>query len=167
MPRTYDEPPETFIDAAEIAKGKWERKTPREIRRVDRRLRFSPVFALWFSLFAATVMTIAWSWGFRGKLLPPFPPMELGRTFRLFPFFFVLMFLGMYIMQTLRRIPKYPDRAAMICDQCHEVTDYTTDQHCPCGGRRELLAHWRWVRDDQRHLSQVDEPSNQAMERAQ
>ena len=75
------------------------------------------------------------------------------------------MFLGTYITETLRRIPKIPDRAAMICDQCHEVTDYTADPHCPRGGLRELLAHWRWVRDDQKHLTQVDQPSNRAMQR--
>jgi hypothetical protein len=147
VPRTSDNPSEVIAYSAEAEKGRWQRKTPREIRRVDRRLRFNPVFAVCFSLFAATVMTLAWSWGFRGNLLPPFPPMELSRAFRVFPLHFLFMFLGMYVLQLLRRIPKIPDRAAMICDQCHQVTDYTTDPHCPCGGRLELLAHWRWVRD--------------------
>jgi hypothetical protein len=48
----------------------WQGKSSEAIRRVDRRLRFSPVFALGFSVFAASVMTVAMSWGFRGYLLP-------------------------------------------------------------------------------------------------
>jgi len=126
----------------------WQRKTSDEIRRADRRLRFSPLHALGFALFAATVMTLAASQGFWGHLVQPTPTMPLGRAFRAFPFFFVFMFVTLYISQVVRRIPKIPDRAAMICGQCHEVTDYGTDPHCHCGGHRELLAHWRWISDD-------------------
>jgi hypothetical protein len=97
-------------------------------------------------------MTLGASQGFWGHLVPPRPTLPLGRALCIFPFFFVFMLVAMYFAQTLRRIPKYPDHAAMICDRCHEITDYTTDPHCPCGGRRELLAHWRWVRDDQKPI---------------
>lgn len=123
----------------------WQRKPNETIRRVDRRLRFSPVFALGFSIFAASVMTVAMSWGFRGYLLPPYPPVSLARAFRVFPFYFLFMFASLYLTQIFRRIPKIPDKAAMICDQCQRITDYTTDSRCPCGGHLELLAHWTWV----------------------
>ncbi len=123
----------------------WQRKSPEAIRRVDRRLRFAPTFAIGFSLFAATFMTVAASWGFWGYLVPPHPPLPLARAFRTFPFFFLFMFLGLYLTQVLRRIPKIPDKSAMICDECHEITDYTTDERCPCGGRLELLMHWTWL----------------------
>ena len=134
----------------------WQRKSTKEIRPVALRLRFSPLYALGFSLFAATVMTVAMSWGFRGHLLSPFPPVTLSRAFRALPFYFMFMFLGLYLTQILRRIPKIPDRAAMICDQCHEVTDYTTDPHCSCGEHLELLAHWRWVPGDEKRPSYVE-----------
>lgn len=123
----------------------WQRKSAEEIRRVDRRLRFMPTFAIGFGLFAATVMTVAASGGFWGYLVPPQPPFPLARAFRVFPFFFLFMFLGRYLTQIFRRIPKIPDKSAMICDRCHAITDYTTDQRCPCDGRFELLMHWTWV----------------------
>ena len=126
----------------------WRRKTSEEIRRVDRRLRFNPIFALWLSLFMATVMTLSRSVGFAGKLVPPIPPDPLAYAFRAFPFFFIFLFLALYVPQIVRKIPKLPDRAAMLCDRCQEVTDYSTDPHCHCGGHRELLAHWHWVPDD-------------------
>ena len=134
----------------------WQRKTPEEIRRVDRRLRFSPLFSLGFAVFAAAVMTIAASWGFWGYLVPPQPPQPLGRVLRVFPFFFAFMFLGLYIAQIVRRIPKIPDRSAMICGRCQQITDYTTDSQCPCGGHRELLAHWTWVADDDKQSARVN-----------
>jgi hypothetical protein len=123
----------------------WQRKSPEEIRKGDCRLRFVPTFALGFSLLAAVVMTVAASLGFWGYLLPPHPPIPLGRAVRALPFFFVFMFLGLYLTQISRRIPKIPDKSAMICDRCHEITDYTTEARCPCGGRRELLMHWTWI----------------------
>jgi hypothetical protein len=123
----------------------WQRKTAEAIRRVDRRLRFVPTFAIGFSLFAATFMTIAASWGFWGYLVPPHPPLPLARAFRVFPLFFLFMFLGLYLTHVFRRIPKIPDKSAMICDECHEITDYATDERCSCGGRLELLMHWTWV----------------------
>src|ERR1043165_519770 len=101
----------------------WQRKSPEEIRRIDRRLRFVPTFAIGFSLFAAIVMTVAASWGFWGYLLPPSPPIPLARALRALPFFFLFMFLSLYLTQIFRRIPKIPDKSAMICDQCHEITD--------------------------------------------
>ncbi len=134
----------------------WQRKTINEIRRVDRSLRFSPSYSLAFAVFAAAVMTIAASWGFWGYLVPPQPPLPLGRALRVFPFFFVFMFLGLYFTQIFRRIPKIPDKSAMICDQCRRVTDYTTDPHCPCGGHLELLTHWTWVPDDETKSARVD-----------
>src|ERR1044072_7199904 len=133
----------------------WQRKSPEEVRRVDRRLRFRPLYALGFSLFAATVMTLAASQGWWGFLVQPRPTISLGRAFRLFPFYFAFMFLGLYLTQLFRRIPKIPDRSAMICDRCHTITDYKTDQRCPCGGRFELLMHWTWVP----HPSDPPDPS--------
>ena len=134
----------------------WQCKTPEEIRRVDRRLRFSPLFSLGFALFAATVMTTAASWGSWGYLVPPQPPQPLGRVFRAFPFFFAFMFLALYIAQIVRRVPKIPDRSAMICGRCQQITDYTVDTQCSCGGHRELLAHWTWVPDDDKQSARVD-----------
>ena len=134
----------------------WQRKTPEEIRRVDRHLRFGPMFSLGFALFAATIMTIFASWGFWGYLVPPQPPQPLGRVFRAFPFFFVFMFLTLYIAQIVRRIPAVPDHSAMICERCRQITDYTMDTRCPCGGHRELLAHWAWVPDNEKRQSRVD-----------
>ena len=133
----------------------WERKSPEEIRRVERRTRFDPRFALFMALFAATLMTLARSWGFGGYLLPPLPPKPLLQVAPVFPFFFVTMFLVFYLPQLFRRTPKYPDRDAMICGRCHEVTDYTTDRLCQCGGRREFLRHWRWIPEPKRRPTDV------------
>ena len=126
----------------------WQRKTPAEIRRVDRRARFSPIYPLGFAFFAATLMTLARSWGYGGYLLPPLPPMPLSRSLLAFPFYFALMFAFLYLMQIVRRIPEIPDHSAMLCDRCQRVVGYTTDPHCSCGGRLELLTHWRWVGED-------------------
>ena len=94
--------------------------------------------------------------GFWGYLVPPQPPQPLGRVLRVFPFFFAFMFLGLYIGQIARRIPKIPDRSAMICVRCKQITDYTTDTQCPCGGHCELLAHWTWVPDRDQQSARVD-----------
>jgi hypothetical protein len=123
----------------------WQRKPVEEIRRVDRRLRFMPTFAIGFGLFAATVLTLDASLGFWGYWVQPYLPISLSHAFRAFPFFFVFMFLSLYLTQVFRRIPKVPDKSAMICDRCHTITDYQTDQRCACGGRLELLMHWTWV----------------------
>ncbi len=133
----------------------WERKSREEIGRIEFRTRFDPRFALFIALFAATLMTLARSWGFGGHLLPPLPPKPLAQVIYAFPFFFIAMFLVFYLPQLIRRTPKYPDRDAMICEHCHEVTDYTTDLTCRCGGRRELLRHWRWVPDDSKPAVRV------------
>ena len=125
----------------------WQRKSPEEVRRIDRSLRFNPTYAIGLGLFAAAVMTIAAAWGFWGYLVPPRPPLPLGRAIRVFPLFFLFMFLGLYLTQVFRRVPKLPDKSAMICDRCHTITDYTTDERCPCGGRWELLMHWTWRPD--------------------
>jgi hypothetical protein len=123
----------------------WQRKTPEEIRRVDRRLRFSPLHSLGWALFAATLMTIFASWGFWGYLALPRSPQPLEEAFHAFPFFFVFMRLVFYIRQSVRKIPMNLGRSAMICNRCKQVADYTTDTQCSCGGHRELLAHWTWV----------------------
>ena len=123
----------------------WERKSPEEIRSVDRRTRFNPLFALIMASFAATLMTLGRSWGYGGYLLPPLPAKPLLQVLWVFPFFFVVMFLVFYVPQILRRHVKYPDRDAMICDRCHEISDYTADLGCRCGGRLEPLRHWRWL----------------------
>ena len=120
----------------------WERMTPEEIDRVDRRLRFSPLHSLGWASFAATLITIFASYGFWGPDSPSHQPQSIEELFRAFAFFFVTMFLILYILQVVRRIPL--NRSAMICGRCKQVTD-TTDTHCPCGGHRELLAHWTWV----------------------
>ena len=99
----------------------WERKSPEEIRSVDRRTRFNPLFALIMASFAATLMTLGRSWGYGGYLLPPLPAKPLLQVLWVFPFFFVVMFLVFYVPQILRRQVKYPDRDAMICDRCHEI----------------------------------------------
>jgi hypothetical protein len=36
----------------------------------------------------------------------------------------------------------------MICDRCKQVVGFTTEEHCACGGRYELLRHWRWIPDE-------------------
>jgi hypothetical protein len=123
----------------------WLRKSPEQIRGIERRTRFNPIFALIMAVFAAALMTLGRSWGYGGYLLPPLPPKPLWQTLHLFPFFFAAMFLVFYLPQILRRRVKYPDRDAMICDQCHDVRDYTVDRQCRCGGRLEPLRHWMWV----------------------
>jgi hypothetical protein len=60
-------------------------------------------------------------------------------------FIFVLNFLFLYIMQSVRKIPINLGRPSMICNRCKQVTDYPTETQCSCGGHRELLAHWTWL----------------------
>ena len=123
----------------------WERKTPEEIRRIDRRLRFSPLLSLGWALFVAALSTIAASWGFWSPDAPSHQPQSREELFRWFAFTFVLVFLIMYITQRVSKIPINFSRSAMICDRCKQVTDYTTETQCSCGGHRESLAHWTWM----------------------
>jgi hypothetical protein len=92
----------------------WERKTTEEIRRVDRRLRFSPLHSLGWALFAATFTAIFASFGYWGDS-PAHQPQSLEEVFRASAFIFVLIFLGLYILQSVRKIPMNLGRAGMIC----------------------------------------------------
>jgi hypothetical protein len=120
----------------------WERKTPEEIRRVDRRLRFSPLLSLGMALLAATFTAIFASWGYWGDA-PAHQPSP-GEVSEVSAFIFVLIFLLSYIMQIVSKIPMNLSGSAMICGRCRDI-DHTTDTQCSCGGHRELLAHWTWV----------------------
>ena len=60
-------------------------------------------------------------------------------------FIFVLFFLFLYIMQSVRKIPMNLGPSSRISNRCKQVTDYATETQCSCGGHRELLAHWTWV----------------------
>jgi hypothetical protein len=101
-------------------------------------------FSLGWALAIATLSTIAASWGFWSPDAPSHQPQSVEELFRCFAFTFVSVFLIMYIMQRVGKIPTF-SRSAMICDRCNQVTDYTTETQCPCGGQRELLAHYTWV----------------------
>jgi hypothetical protein len=83
--------------------------------------------------------------GLLGRLAGAPATVSLEEVFRASAFIFVLIFLGFYILQSVRKIPMNLGRAGMICGRCKQVTDYTTDTQCSCGGQRELLAHWTWV----------------------
>jgi hypothetical protein len=120
----------------------WERKTPEEIRRIDDRLRFSPINSLGCALLIATLSTIAASWGYWGNDSPAHQPQSHEELIQWFTFNFVMAFLVMYFLQS---VGKSSNGSAMICDRCKQVTDCTTDTQCPCGGQRESLTHWTWV----------------------
>ena len=126
----------------------WERKSADEVRRLERRARFDPRYALFMALFSGAMATLARSWGLLGGYgAPPLPPKPLIEAIDVFPFFFIVMFLGFYLARVFRRRPENPELEAMICDSCYEVTDSTTGAHCHCGGRRDLLSHWTWTPD--------------------
>src|SRR5262245_41393935 len=117
----------------------WQRKTPEEIRRVDRRLRFSPLHSLRWALFIAALATACAYWSVWGPYSQSHQPQSPEELFHCFASMFVFMFLVFYIMQSVSKIPF--SGSAMICGRCKQVADYTTDTQCSCGGQRELLAH--------------------------
>jgi hypothetical protein len=126
----------------------WERRTAAEIRKVDFRSRFSPIYALIFALLSAALFTFGRTQGYGGHFVQPFPPEPLSRSLQVFPFFFLCMFAVFYLMQVLSRIPQSPDHRAMICNQCKQIVGFTAERHCPCGGQYELLTHWKWIEDE-------------------
>lgn len=125
----------------------WQRKNQSEIRRIQRRFRFSPLYAFLFAIFAGCVLTLFRSMGWRGYLLPPTDSIPLWRAAYIFPVGFAFVFVLLYVFQLVSKVPRVPDHDAMICDRCHRVTGFTEQTECECGGRLELLRHWTWVPD--------------------
>jgi hypothetical protein len=112
---------------------------------VDFRSRFSPLYPLGFALLGAVLFTFGRTQGYGGRFIQPFPPEPLSRSLQVFPFFFLFIFAVLYLIQILSRIPEIPDHSAMICDRCKQVVGFTTEEYCPCGGKYELLTHWKWI----------------------
>ena len=126
----------------------WERKSPTEIRALDKRRRFSPVYSLVFAFVMASILTASRWMGWHGQFRPPTAPLPFSSAVAAFPFYFGLGFLCLYLVQLLSRVPRVPDYDSMICDGCHQITGYTTQKRCACGGNVEFLTHWRWIPED-------------------
>ncbi len=153
MPRACLEPPEAGGGSAEIDKGVWERKSATEIRALGRRRRFSPVPSLIFAFIMALIWTGSRWMGWHGQFRPTTAPLPFLQAFAVFPFSFAIAFLFFYLVQLLSRVPRVADHDSMICDTCHQVTGYTSQKRCACGGRMEFLTHWRWIPEDASKLN--------------
>jgi hypothetical protein len=142
----------------------WIRKSAADIADVERRKRrskFNPIGPFLVTL-TLLLIDVAVRHNTAGALPVASPVFAIS-----FVIIFGLLYMGRVMLGRYQLFApsrfSLPHKPNMICVQCHTVQSGTKSGVCNCGGKIELLDHWRWIADDKPSSSSA-EASNKSLQ---